>query len=217
MSTEVLALALVSIVRPTTAAAVWAMLVGSTPRRLLTVYLVAGLAVSLPVGIAVVLLADDAFLPHRRSDLRGVLLVLLGAAALLASLAVQLGWRQRFRPDRPDRPDAAREPRRMTPTAAATAGVVTHLPGVFYLAALAAIAGTGAAAGGEVLQVVVYNVVWFSPAIVALGLCLFGAAPSADRLAGPLAWAREHVDTILTVSFAVVGVWLVIKGTSELR
>jgi hypothetical protein len=188
--------------------------VGSRPRRLLTVYLVAGLAVSLPVGIAVVLLAGDAFTPRSRPGLRGALLILLGVAALLASLAVRLGWRQRVRPDRPD---SAREPRRLTPTAAATAGVLTHLPGVFYLAALAAIAGTGAAAGGEVLQVVVYNLVWFAPAIIALGLCVFGVIPSADRLAGPLAWARGHVDPILTVSFAVVGVWLVVKGASELR
>jgi hypothetical protein len=214
MSTEALLLALASTVRPTSAAAVWGMLVGSRPRRLLTVYLVAGLAVSLPVGIAVVLLAGDAFTPRSRPGLRGALLILLGVAALLASLAVRLGWRQRVRPDRPG---SAHEPRRLTPTAAATAGVLTHLPGVFYLAALAAIAGTGAAAGGEVLQVVAYNLVWFAPAIIAVGLCLFGVIPSADRLAGPLAWARGHVDTILTVSFAVVGVWLVVKGASELR
>jgi Sap, sulfolipid-1-addressing protein len=214
MSTEALALALVSIVRPTTAAAVWAMLVGSRPRRLLTVYLVAGLAVSLPVGIGVVLLAGDTFTPRRGADIRGVLLLSLGVAALLAALAVQLGWRERFRSDQPD---AAREPRRLTPRAAATAGVVTHLPGVFYLAALGAIAGTGAAAGGAVLQVVVYNAVWYSPAIVALGLCLFGAVPSADRLAGPLDWVRGHVDAILTVSFALVGVWLVVQGVTDLR
>src|SRR3954452_18490229 len=119
MSTEALALAVVSIVRPTTAAAVWAMLVGSRPRRLLTVYLVAGLAVSLPVGIAVVLLAGEAFTPRRGADVRGVLFVSLGGAALVAPLAARLGLRQRLRPDRPD---AAREPRRLTPTAAATAG-----------------------------------------------------------------------------------------------
>src|SRR3954447_7059509 len=213
MSTEALALAVVSIVRPTTAAAVWAMLVGSRPRRLLTVYLIARLAVSLPVGVAVVLLAGEAFTPRRGADSRGVLLVSLGFAALLAALAVRLGWRQRFRPDEPG---AAREPRRLTPTAAATAGVLTHLPGVFYLAALGAIAGTGAAAGDAVLQVVVYNLVWFTPAIVALGICLFGAVPSADRLTGPLSWARGHGDAILMVTFAVVGVYLIVKGMSDL-
>src|SRR4051812_48076875 len=110
MSTEALALAVVSILRPTTAAAVWAMLVGSRPRRLLTVYLVAGLAVSLPVGIGVVLWAGEAFTPRRGADVRGVVLLGLGVAALLAALAVRLGWRERFRSDEPD---AAREPRRL--------------------------------------------------------------------------------------------------------
>src|SRR3954451_13707987 len=131
MSTEALALAVVSIVRPTTAAAVWGMLVGSRPRRLLTVYLVAGLAVSLPVGIAVVLLAGDAFTPRSRPALRATLPILLGVAALRASLAVRLGWRQR---GRPDRPDSAHEPRRLTPTAAATARPTHHLPRVLSLA-----------------------------------------------------------------------------------
>jgi hypothetical protein len=43
VSTEVLVLAVISTVWPTTAAAVWAMLVGARPRRLLAIYLLAGL------------------------------------------------------------------------------------------------------------------------------------------------------------------------------
>src|SRR4051794_21497856 len=121
MSTEALALAVVSIVRPTTAAVVWALLVGSRPRQRLAGHLVAGLAASLPVGVAVVLLAGDTFAPRRGTGLRGVLLISLGTAALLASVAVRLGWRQRFRPDQPV---VGQEPRRLTPAAAASAGVL---------------------------------------------------------------------------------------------
>ena len=177
MSTEALGLALVSIVRPTTAAAVWAMLVGARPRRLLSVYLLAGMAVSLTAGIALVLAAGDAFSPRSGHSFRGPVLLVLGILAVLGAVAVRLGWMRRFRPDAMA---VAHRPRRLSTTGAATAGVVTHLPGVFYLAALGAIAGTGTAAAGEVVQVVVYNLVWFSPAIVALGLSGFANEKRVD-------------------------------------
>jgi hypothetical protein len=64
--------------------------------------------------------------------------------------------------------------------------------------------------------VVVYNLVWFAPAIVALWVSLFGTIPSGDRLAGAVAWGRAHQDTILTVCFAGVGVWLIAKGVAGL-
>ena len=213
MSTEALALAVVSIVRPTTAAAVWAMLVGSRPRRLLAVYLLAGMAVSLTVGISVVLAVGDGFSARSVSRFRGVVLVLLGIVALLGAVAVRLGWMRRFRPDVPA---TAHRRRRLSPAGAAATGVVTHLPGVFYLAALGAITGTGAAAAGAVVQVVVYNLVWFAPAIVALGISLLGTIPSGDRLAGAVAWARAREDAILTVCFGGVGVWLIVKGVADL-
>jgi hypothetical protein len=211
VSTEVLTLAVVSIVRPTTAAAVWAMLVGSRPRRLLAVYLLAGMAVSLTVGIAVVLAVGDAFSARSASHLRGMVLVVLGSIALLGAVAVRLGWMRRSRAAVP----ATAHGRRFSPAGAALTGVLTHLPGVFYLAALSAISGAGAAAAGAVAQVVVYNLVWFTPAIAALGIALFGSIPSGDRLARTVAWGRAHQDAILTVCFAGVGIWLIAKGVAE--
>jgi hypothetical protein len=218
VSTEALALAVVSIIRPTTAAAVWAMLVGSRPRRLLAAYLLAGMGVSLSVGIAVVLAAGDAFLGRSGLQLRATVLVLLGSVALLGAVAVRLGWMRRFRQDAlaTVRHRHRHGQRRLSPVGAAATGVLTHLPGVFYLAALGAIIGAGAAATGEVVQVIVYNLVWFAPAIVALGVSLFGTIPSGDRLAGAVAWGRAHEDMILTVCFAGVGVWLIVKGVTGL-
>jgi Sap, sulfolipid-1-addressing protein len=210
VSTEALVLAVVSIIRPTTAAAVWAMLVSSRPRRLLAAYLLAGMGISLAVGIAVVLAAGDTFSGRSGHHLRAGVLVVLGLVALLGAVAVQLGWMRRSRPDLPA--TVHRRRHRLSPAGAAATGVLTHLPGVFYLAALAAISEAGAAATGAVVQVVVYNLVWFAPAIVALGVCLFGTIPSADRLAGAVAWGRAHQDPILTVCFAGVGIWLIVKG-----
>jgi hypothetical protein len=212
VSSEALGLALVSIVRPTTAALVWAMLVGTRPRLMLVTYLLAGMAVSLTIGITVVLVAGEVLTPREVSNSRGVVLVVLGVVALVLSAAVWFGWVPRFRLEAA----AERPPRRLSPVGAATAGVVTHLPGVFYLAGLSAILGTGAAAGGAIAQVVVYNLVWFAPAIVALGVCICGSIPSADRLAGPVTWARAHQEAIVAVCSGAVGVWLIVKGIIDI-
>lgn len=213
MSTQALVLAAVSIVRPTTAAAVWAMLVGARPRRLLACYLGAGLAVSLTVGVGVVLFVSGVLSPRTVSAGRPVLLLTLGAAALVLGVACALGWVGAPRTDRPRR--ASRD-HRLTPLGAATAGVLTHLPGVFYLAGLSAIVATGASAGDAVLQVVVYNLVWFSPAIVALAVCLSGTAPRADRLEAPLAWGRAHQAALLAATSSLVGLWLLVEGVADL-
>ena len=185
MNTEALVLAVASIVRPPTAAAVWAMLVGARPRRLLTACLIAGVVVSLTSGVGAVLVVGGVLSPPAVSARRATVLMVLGAVALLLAVAILLG---RVRRLRPERPPGARRSHRMSPAGAATTGVVTHLPGVLYLAALSAIVATGATSGGAILQVVVYNLVWFSPAIAALVICLWGAIPAADRLAGPVAW-----------------------------
>ena len=47
--------------------------------------------------------------------------------------------------------------RHLTPPVAALAGVVTHLPGLVYLAALNAIVGSASGPANGVLQVLVYN------------------------------------------------------------
>jgi len=213
VSTEALALAVVSTIRPTVAAAVWAMLVSSRPRRLLAVYLLVSLAVSLSVGVAVVLVAGESVSLRPGLQLRAAVLLVLGSGALLAAVAVRLGWARRVRPHAPT---TRSRQRASSPAAAAAAGVLTHLPGVFYLAALGAIIGSGAEPADMVVQVVVYDLVWCAPAIVALGVALSGTHPSGDRLVGVLAWGRAHEEAVLTTCFVAVGVWLIAKGVAGL-
>jgi hypothetical protein len=45
---------------------------------------------------------------------------------------------------------------------------------------------------------------------------LAGTIPSGDRLVGAVAWGRAHEDLILSICFAGVGVWLIVKGVAEL-
>ena len=56
MSPEVLLLALSTVIRPTTVAALFAILAHSHPHRLLVAYIVGGLAFSLTVGALIVVL-----------------------------------------------------------------------------------------------------------------------------------------------------------------
>jgi hypothetical protein len=190
------------------------MLVGRRPRRLLGIYLFVGLAFSLSVGIGGVLLLGGTFRPRTLKKFRGYLFVVLGVVSLVVAVAVLVSRVHRFEAAPGGTPP--HEPRRFTPAGAAITGVLTHLPGVVYLAALSSIAGSGVAAVGEVTQVVVYNLIWFAPAIVAFGISLFGTVPSADRVAGLVTWGKEHRRPLLTSGFGAVGLWLVATGVADL-
>ena len=81
MSWEALLLALSSVIRPTTLAAVYAMASGRDRLRLLSAYLVAGLTFSLAVGIVVVVVLKGYTESGLPTFWRGVVDVGLGAAA----------------------------------------------------------------------------------------------------------------------------------------
>jgi hypothetical protein len=100
----------------------------------------------------------------------------------------------------------------MSRSGAATAGVLTHLPGLVYLAALNAIAAGARGTANGVLQVVVYNGIWFSVAIVALVLSVYRPTVSRDFLERVISWTREH-QRVITVGFlGALGGYLVVVG-----
>jgi hypothetical protein len=92
VSTEAILLALSTVVRPTSAAAVVAMLATRHPQRLLGVYIVAGLTFSLAVGAVVVVLLQGVSDSAASFQLRPVAAVALGVLALGYAGAVGLGW-----------------------------------------------------------------------------------------------------------------------------
>ena len=53
---------------------------------------------------------------------------------------------------------------------AAVVGVLTHLPGLFYIAALNAITNSTSSVAGQIFQVAVYNAFWFALPTAALVL-----------------------------------------------
>lgn len=216
----VLVLALSSVVRPTSMAALYAMLSSRNPRRLLLAYLLAGLAFTLAVGIGVVAVLQGEVPSIATLQYPAFVDIVLGAAALGFAVGK---WTDRL-------PRARRDPDRshrrgswvrsrlddLSTTGAALAGVVTHLPGLIYLAALNAIVATAATVAGGVVQVVVYDVIWFSTAIGTLTVSVFRPEKARDLVDRVGGWVHNHERAIVVGVFGAVGVYLLGKGIVEL-
>lgn len=218
MSNEALLLALSTVVRPTTLAALFAILATRGPHRQLLAYVAAGVVFALAVGTLVVLLLAGLVSATSSSVARPILDLVLGGAALGYAGAVWAGWAPRRRERPPDSPGwLQRRLASLTPRGAAVAGVLTHLPGLVYLAALNAIAGsTGGHPADGVLQVAVYVAIWFSLPLVAL--VLYARRPGLPRellelLSG---WSRRHRRVITVLFLGVLGGYLTVSGVADL-
>jgi hypothetical protein len=220
VSIEALVLSLTAVVRPTSVAALLAILATMHPRRLLTVYLVVGLTFSVGLGAVVVVLLGG-WGSGRSAPSRPVLDIVLGACSLAYSVGTAAGSR---RHDEVEEPDGAGRPagwmqhhlQNISLPAAALAGVLTHLPGLVYVAALNAIAGSGAGPAGLILQVVVYNTVWFSLPALALVLSIYRPNLCRRLLEQIALEMRRHRRTITVGFFGVLGVVLLATGIADL-
>ena len=216
MSIDVLLLALTSVIRPTSTAAVIAMLSARHPHRLLAAYVVAGLAFTLAVGMLIVFAARSANQQEAQAAGRPVLDIVLGAAAVGYAAAVGLGWLPRPR-DQQRTSRAASDWMRLrlqglSPPGAAAAGVLTHLPGLVYLAALNAIVVSTTGTVDSLVQVAVYNAIWFSLAIGALVVAVYRPSLAREWLDRLTSWARRRQRVIIVVFLGAVGSYLIISG-----
>ncbi|MEJ2866872.1 GAP family protein [Actinomycetospora sp. OC33-EN08] len=219
MSVEAAVLGLLSAFRATPLAIVSGFLLTRDPRRPIAAYVVAGLAVSLAVGVAVVLWlgpavgADEPTDPDASTGRQVVDLVLgVGAVAYAAGYA---SGRLALRGDdaRPRRTAALLE-RLRTPSipVGAAAGAVTNLPGLFYLAGLVAILETGAGPVNAVVQVVVYTVLRLGGPAVVLVLCVVRPQQARALTDTVSAWAVRHRRLLVPGVLAVLGIYLAAKG-----
>jgi Sap, sulfolipid-1-addressing protein len=218
VTVELILLALASTVRPTSLAAVYAILSSDAPRRLLTAYVAAGVAFTIIIGLAVLGVVDGADVRAGTSHTKGIAEVAGGVLALGFGVLVLtgriLGPRADEAPSAPGR-WAMLLDRRLTPRSAAVAGPATHIPGLFYLVALNLIAAqsTGPRA---VVQVLVFNALWFALPIAALAICIADPAAARRAIGAIEAWARLHTRVILIVISLVVGAALVVRGATTL-
>jgi hypothetical protein len=215
MSFEPIILAAASALRPSTSlAAVYALLSSARPRRLLLAFLAAGFAVSTAIGILVVAGLGGIPLPGRASDRADIVDIVAGAAMLGFAAGAWSGQVQVMRRRRGGE-GASRLMRmlqRPSVRVAAAAGVATHLPGLFYLVALNAIATNDPSPAVAVARVLLYNAIWFSVPAAAIVLAGRHAVGTQERITRTNDWMRRHQRALLVAVFAAVGGYLVIKG-----
>jgi hypothetical protein len=141
----------------------------------------------------------------------------LGLAALAYAAASVAGWAPPWL--------GTREPRRGSWTArlrdpsvplAATAGALTNLPGVFYLAGLVAIVQTGPTFVNGVVQVLVYNALRFLVPVAVLLAVVVDPDRTRRQVDAVRAWGSRHSRNLTIALAAVVGLYLTGKGLSGL-
>jgi hypothetical protein len=211
---EVILLALASTIRPTSLAAVYTLLSSPAPRRLMIAYVIAGLTFTIAFGALVVwafhgiAVSSGTDRAKGIGDIAGSVLV-LGFAALV--LTGRISGPHADAPRAPGRWEQLLDQHRTVRTAA-LAGPATHIPGIFYLAALNVIVAhhTGVAAG--IVEILLYNVIWFALPITALTICIIQPDAARTVVGGVADWARHHARTILVVLSLGIGIVLLVHG-----
>jgi hypothetical protein len=215
VSVELLILALATAVRPTSLAAVYALLASSSPRRLLLAYVIAGAAFTISFGVLVIWVFDGIDIEAGTNHTKAVAEICGGILAIIFGVLLLTG-RIRARPAReaPVAPDRwiTLLNKKTTVRRAALAGPATHIPGIFYLLALNLIVAQQLRLQSGLFSLLFYNGVWFSLPIVALAICVIdpGAASSVVRTGET--WARQHARQILIIVSFGLGTFLLIEG-----
>ena len=215
MSVEALVLAIASALRPSTStAAVYALLSSERPRPSLAAFALGGLVVSCTFGVVVVSALHGVELPGRESTRNAIIELVAGTAMIGFAAGSWSGHvhrlRRRSHAERPGRIVATL--RRPTLKVAAAAGAATHLPGLFYLVALNAITSGSPRLPEAIVEVLIYNAIWFSIPIAAFAVAGRHADAAHAKIAQINAWAREREQLLVVVVFAGVGAYLVVKG-----
>ena len=219
MILEVVLLAAASTVRPSSLAAVYAILSHSAPRRLMTAYVVAGLAFTVAFGIIVVGAFHGIHISAGTERTKAIAEVVGGVVLLLFGVVIlrrpahgtaggdaptpRVGWQQRLE-------------RHLTVLTAAAAGPLTHLPGLFYIVALDVIVAHNPLIPGGVIAVLVYNAIWFALPIAALAMCVVHPETARDAVVSVQRWTTLHSRTILLATTFVAGAALTIRGVLAL-
>jgi hypothetical protein len=212
---EVILLALASTIRPTSLAAVYTLLSGASPRRLMTAYVTAGLLFTIAFGALVVLAFHGVSVSSGTNRARGIAdiaggVIVLGFAVLVITGRVS-GPHANDAPRAPNRWERLLDKHRTLKTAA-LAGPATHIPGVFYLVALNVIVAHDPSVSTGVIEILIYNLIWFALAIGALATCIFQPSAARSAVAAVTGWTRQHARVLLLVVSLTVGVVLLIHG-----
>lgn len=215
MTVEIVVLALVSTVRPTSLAAIRALLSTDSPRRLMTGYVAAGLAFTVAFGLIVIWVFNGIDVNSGTDRTKGIAEIAGGIIVLAFALCVLTRRIGGAHPDDTPRAHGRWEKlleHRLTLRTAVLAGPVTHIPGLFYLIALDVIVADQPKVPGGLIEVLIYNAIWFAIPIVALAVCIVEPETARDAVGAIDRWARRHARVILLVVSFGVGAALVVRG-----
>ena len=217
MTIEIVLLALASNVRPSSLVAVHALAHGRSPRRLMTAYVIAGLAFTLAAGVAVLGVFRGIALNSGTSRTQGIAEIAGGALTFALGAAVLLGriplGRVREASGGEDRWRLLRG-HEITTRIAALAGPATHIPGLLYLIALDLIVSQEPGVPRELVQVAIYNVVWFALPLLVLALCIIDPAAARVGVQRLDLWTQAHARAIVATILLGLGVWLLVDGAT---
>ncbi|HEX5956546.1 MAG TPA: GAP family protein [Solirubrobacterales bacterium] len=214
MSLEAIGLAIASALRPTGFAAVYALLSAPRPGRALAAYVAVGFVWSCAVGLVVVSVLHGVGL--RTGTANAVIELVGGGAALGFAAGTAAGRLPRSRESSLANSRLVGRLRDPSDAVAAGAGIATHLPGLFYLLGLNAIAAEDPELIVGMIDVVIFNAIWFT--IPAAALVISVRRPEAARraLERIADWMRRHQRAVLVAAFAVVGAYFTVKGVLDL-
>jgi hypothetical protein len=215
MTAEIILLALAGMVRPTSLAAVYAIVAQHDRARLMLLYTTAGLLFTVAFGVLVVWVLNGVDINAGTSRTKGIAELIGGTLALGFGLLV---WSGRISgPQVDDAPDAPSRwsvllAHRITVRSAIVAGPATHIPGLFYLIALNVIIAHRPDTAGGIAEVLIYNAIWFAIPLATLVLCVLRPAAARDLVGAVNHWTRTHARAILIGVSLVVGAGLLIRA-----
>jgi len=186
------------------------------PALQLSAFLCGGFAMGTTVGLIVlfafrrILLGTSVVTVPRIQLLIGLIVVLIAAV-----VAVDLFGRLVPRPAKWVRP-AIGLLKGDSLSVAGIAGLSIALPSVDYLAALAVILASGAAARTQVAVLVAFNVVAFALVEIPLLAYLLAPTPTARAVTALHAWIRSRRRRDVAVALAVIGCAFIVAGASGL-
>ena len=219
MNVEVIALALLNAVRPTAFAAVYALLSSSRPRRSLLAFTLSSFLFSATVGILVVTALHGVRVETGKSTVYSIVALTGGVAALgfAAGMAAgrmpsPAGRMRRERVAPPGERDLIARLRHPSVGLAAGAGVLTHLPGLFYLLGLNAIADLRPGFVGGVVDVLIFVLIWLAIPIASLIFSIRRPEDTRKLLGRIQDWTTAHERPLLIAAFVVVGLYFTSRG-----
>jgi hypothetical protein len=222
MELQLLALAFEAALYPTLLAAVVILL--NQPRRLplLAAYLAGGLTISIGLGCLIVFGLQGS-VKSSSSTLSWSADLAIGGLALIAAVAIATRADERMRERRagkrpPKVEDDDKEPfserllaKGSVPVVFAAA-LAINLPGAAYLIGLKDIAASQSSTGVDILQILLFNVIMFSLAEIPLAGLLIAPDATVERVHRTNAWFSANGRRIAVVLFALLGVFLVVRG-----